>query len=436
MALWPVSPFAVPVSSFVSPVPVPGVDPLAGDCVIFRFNKAWLPYITGALQQLILQTTWQGDPATVQEAQAQAMNLILALADVQPGGCGPDEVIPPITESEYEMSLCEQLRFNGGRLEALCCGVWTPIEGQTGAGLPPTAGQPGAGSGLPAPNGGQNEYCGTLGRGTWLIPAPLNSGDTLLFSDLFGAWQDNRDLFWHCPDGFLFVLDVCGPTLPHGSPDPLPTGYHMQIIININGTYYDCLLTDSQGNLNIFTVPGGVSNATAFLQANIDDTDLINGTVQFCVNVTNNVVGTWQHKFNFINLPGGWIPCGNGEWTPSVGFTDTLVMAGPNSYRGANLCITFPNPLSLTRIQVETDASLGSNPQNVAILTQPGSSVVLNTANVNGTNIFDTGVISASGVTGIEIDDSVGECSGSCDPGGTLAVLSVTLSGLGADPFI
>jgi len=363
------------------------------------------------------------------------MNLILALANVESGPCGTPSPIPPIMEMDYLMSICEQLRFSGGKLQGLCCGEWVDISGQTNAGLPPTTGQPGGGSGLPQPNGGQNEYCGSLGRGTWLLPAPVNSGDTLLFSDLFGAWQDNRDLFWHCPDGFLFVLDVCGPTLPHGSPDPLPTGYHMQLIANIGGTYYDILQTDSQGNPSVFTVPSGVTNQNVIIQANIDDTDKINGEVQFCVRVTNNQLGAWEHRFDLTTSPFPFVPCGNGVWTAGVGFTDTLVMSGPNSYRGANICTHLAASANITRVRVAASSTLGSNPQNVAIVLDPGSHLVLNTANVSGLWSYDTGVISQSGVTDFTIDDSVGEVSGSGDPGGTLILSEVIINGTGTDPF-
>lgn len=67
-----------PVSSFVVPVPVPGVDPDAGGQVQVCFSAVWLPYILGALQQLTLPTTWQGDDAVVLAA-VERSELLLSI---------------------------------------------------------------------------------------------------------------------------------------------------------------------------------------------------------------------------------------------------------------------------------------------------------------------------------------------------------------------
>jgi hypothetical protein len=41
-----------------------------------EINCAWLPFVRGALQQLLLQATWSGDLAAVDLAQQRAFNLI------------------------------------------------------------------------------------------------------------------------------------------------------------------------------------------------------------------------------------------------------------------------------------------------------------------------------------------------------------------------
>jgi hypothetical protein len=84
--VWPPSIFAVPVPSFVSPVLPPGVEPGASPFVTVCINELWLPYVRGALTQLLLQSTW-GDPVQVnnETAQKQAAELI---ARFQSGQCG------------------------------------------------------------------------------------------------------------------------------------------------------------------------------------------------------------------------------------------------------------------------------------------------------------------------------------------------------------
>jgi len=65
------------LGSFRTPVPLPDKDPDASPTRTFTLNCEWLPYIRGALLQLILQYTWpQDDPAAVYLAQQRAMTLI------------------------------------------------------------------------------------------------------------------------------------------------------------------------------------------------------------------------------------------------------------------------------------------------------------------------------------------------------------------------
>lgn len=77
----PYNPLAEPVSSFVAPAPLPTADPDAGEMCYVHFAREWLPYLLGALSQLMLQTTWRtDDPAQIALAQARSMSLITLLA--------------------------------------------------------------------------------------------------------------------------------------------------------------------------------------------------------------------------------------------------------------------------------------------------------------------------------------------------------------------
>lgn len=88
--MWPNSPFAVPTSSFKRPVPVPTSEPTTSPTTSVSLSCAWLPYVRGALQQLLLQTTWDTeDPALLALTQGRVWNLISLFSE-----CGGS--IPPI----------------------------------------------------------------------------------------------------------------------------------------------------------------------------------------------------------------------------------------------------------------------------------------------------------------------------------------------------
>lgn len=75
--MWPDSSFAPAVPSFPVPVPIVEADPDEGTKINVCFNQDWLPYICGALQQLVLQATWDTqDPDELNLVQARAQLLI------------------------------------------------------------------------------------------------------------------------------------------------------------------------------------------------------------------------------------------------------------------------------------------------------------------------------------------------------------------------
>jgi len=74
--LWPDRANPPSVGSFPSPVTPPNVDPDASPTKSIAINCQWLPYVRGALQQLLLQATWAGDAGAIALAQQRAFNLI------------------------------------------------------------------------------------------------------------------------------------------------------------------------------------------------------------------------------------------------------------------------------------------------------------------------------------------------------------------------
>lgn len=75
--MWPDEPYAPPRGSFNRPVPVPSQDPGDTPSLTVSVACSWLPYIRGALQQLLLQATWDtDDPAQLLLTQERAFALI------------------------------------------------------------------------------------------------------------------------------------------------------------------------------------------------------------------------------------------------------------------------------------------------------------------------------------------------------------------------
>jgi len=74
--MWLDQPYAQGRGSFLRPVVPPQVDPDASPTITVTLSCQWLPYVRGALKQLLLQATWQGTPADILLAQQRAFNLI------------------------------------------------------------------------------------------------------------------------------------------------------------------------------------------------------------------------------------------------------------------------------------------------------------------------------------------------------------------------
>ncbi len=75
--MWPNTQFPTPRPSFKQPVEIVGVEPDEGELATVYFSVAWLPYVLGALNQLLLQATWKSDDIDViNTEQLRALRLI------------------------------------------------------------------------------------------------------------------------------------------------------------------------------------------------------------------------------------------------------------------------------------------------------------------------------------------------------------------------
>src|SRR5258706_16281501 len=222
-----------PYFTYPDKLPIPSES--RGD-FCFRVDGKWKPYLLGAIFPLLSQRTWEADEeSTVEEAKT----LLAAIMRAKPCPTSGDNTDTNGIEVSEDCEM--KLRICGGKLQVCDCGTWVDVpscDGSDMIGSSPT--QPGAGSPQPNPGGGSQRYCGAMSHGSgWVLPTPVSSGDKLLFSTLLGAGNDNSEIIWNCPDGWIFAAGACGETLPHGSPDPLPTKLHMSIIGIVSGTQYD-----------------------------------------------------------------------------------------------------------------------------------------------------------------------------------------------------
>jgi len=64
-----------PYPSFTIPVQSPDVDPDAGDLLYVGLNPAWIPVLLGAMDQLLLPSTWEGNHDEVITALNRASML-------------------------------------------------------------------------------------------------------------------------------------------------------------------------------------------------------------------------------------------------------------------------------------------------------------------------------------------------------------------------
>ena len=74
--MWSDSVFASPRGSFERPVPPPVSAPDDTPVLTVSINCDWLPYIRGALMQLLLQSTWKDTPPGLDITQSRVWGLI------------------------------------------------------------------------------------------------------------------------------------------------------------------------------------------------------------------------------------------------------------------------------------------------------------------------------------------------------------------------
>lgn len=168
-----------------------------------------------------------------------------------------------------------------------------------------------------------------LGSGQTLIPLPIQSGWTLKFTQIVGAWTDH--VFpsdWTCPDGSWFVLGECNDAVHRAaqSGDPVGSAYHMQLIARLpDGTFTEIPLDGSD-----YVVPVGQPLGNFILQPNDEILSDNQGSVTLHVQACNS------HKDVTWELVQGTGPTG-ANYGQVVEFVSTAPYPGQFYFRNFNV---------------------------------------------------------------------------------------------------
>ena len=163
---------------------------------------------------------------------------------------------------ELMTSLCESLRFQNGKLQALCCGAWVDVDGQAGVVTNGGVAQVST-TGALVP-GTCEEYDVVLSSdGRAILNHPVAPGDVITITQVSGAWNDGT-LAWFTPRGFGYVGGLETTLIPPAAADPLQAVGHMRLLFVYNVT----TPTYGDGYGTSIVIPAGAGTQTAWMQCN------------------------------------------------------------------------------------------------------------------------------------------------------------------------
>ncbi len=424
--------FSAPYPTFQRPVPLVLVSPDDAPDYTVCFRKEWLPYVTGSIRALMQEATWNTSDDLLLAEQLQRANMLLAIFIE---GCTPEER-EAILESDYEMAVCEQLRFQNGKLQGLCCGEWTDISGQPAQGFQPA----GSGTGTTPPvSGGCENYTASMnGNGLFYAPFTVSTGDTIAITEAAGATYNPANTNWYLLNGnqFFAGLDVGFPITAGGNPMPaVPSG---KLIAKIGATFYD---VNTGG---VFTVPAGISNQPVQFQVNYATIAGSAGDVNFKIGYCNNSATSFTHTFDFALSAYGWAvqvqgAGAVGSWVAGTGFVFGDATFGGNNVRTVSIVKTPIPARTLTDIKSYIDYTYGSVTDPTVgiqrIDTNVSTWVSKTNANyIAGSNQLLEGIKTEAGVTAISnLMTSYRVATGA--QSGNIVIRKIVVSGIGSDPF-
>lgn len=419
----------------MTPIKPIGVSPLEGPLVEARFNFKWCAVIVGSLSQLLLKSTW--DVATQAELTAIQEDVFDLMAQfcVNPPTAG----VTPNTGAEGGDDF--MLRQNPDNP----CELQTSVDGVnwcTWADLSkclPQVGQQADGSPQPAPGGGCQTYHVILpANGEYLLPAPVNPGDTLEITNLKGASNDGTLAPWYCGDGNLYFAGGCFGSSTTQPSDPVNTSPHLSLIAKAGGLAFPVL-----GGIISIGAVGAFQNLTFQVNDSILSDNM--GSLEFDAKICNNEVGTWCREFDFrtgsfftIGNPGA---CGTpfGTWSAGVGLIPEDHDDGSGNWR-RELCLAMPiSPgVNITDWDVLFDYTPGTfdgSPDSAQQVLANSTSLVdnLSGSTVNGTDVHLAGHNVISTVTDITFQFTTSHRNSAVFDG-SCAIKKLTLRGTGTPP--
>lgn len=398
-------------------------------------DPQYIASLAGALWELQFWYNWQRDSAHTAVPVTRLWRRLIqeAFDRINAGHLCPVPSFINVAEMEYEMSVCEQLRFQNGKLQGLCCGEWTDIAGQGDISIGGPE-QHGGGAPQPTPGGGCQKYHAQFdAKSQYLVPTVVSAGDTLTFSNASGAGSDGTGR-WSCPDGNQFFAGACvGGGIYTDAGDPAPTLPHESLIVKIGSTWYPA----SSGTI---TVLGGVSNSPITIQMNDASLGDNSGSYALDVEVCNNASTSWTHTLDFALGPQGFATITHagedqGVWVAGSGWQPE---AGPinhyyNNFIGRSFAATTITSIAMTYSAHWTTNSV---PGAYQIQDSP-TSILVTIAPIQGADLVLSWTGSAS-LSQIILTLNLGAyAAGGGNLSGESGVISrVVITGIGADPFV
>lgn len=337
------------------------VDPVARKCIQIQVpdDPAHIAAFRGALLALASGYNWSDDPTHKAKDVAKVWRDILD--NTFDWGCGGlqtklrvDDICTLswsyddwVTFDSYDPSGCILANIdsvvpgmiNQAILDALQNGQ---IQGGTGQQGPQSA----------PDNGSCRTYHVRMNaKDQWLCPSPIGATDTILFGNATGGASDGS-LAWYCPDGARYLFGACSEGLKtHVSGDPLnPGAYHMALIGNFNGVYFDALTQE-------YVVPSGSPSGALTVQVNDNSLSDNTGEYEFDVTVCTGGV-SWCHHFDFRTSDGGFSDPNNaGRWEPGEGWQTWY----SNGYHGVFVKRDWGYSSKITRVR-----GAGTSPDNAS----------------------------------------------------------------------
>jgi hypothetical protein len=296
--------------------------------------------------------------------------------------------------------------------------------------------QPGPGQPQPKPGGPAQCYHATLAaRDKYYVPTVVNTGDVITISNGQGAVSNSYNGAWHCFDGEVFFAGACVGTPLSNDDAPVTSAPVSTLVAKIGTTFYSLL----SGTL---TVPDGVSSQEVTVQVNDSALTDLAGEFTFDLCVKSNKALTFSHTWDFTLSPGPFILrpgyVSGQVWTPGAGWVGGDIPAQYGSGETWGLIVDYAGFPSVTintaAVLFDRTGESGGAHQWLNIDNQSATlgSIDFPTENPTGTNLSRSFTVN---LPCTELQVVLYASVDNPTPPGAVTLKSLTVTGLGADPF-